>query len=147
MFDALHVLHVNLIWALLEDTQDVAIQTSWIHIQHTFALQDETWEIEDDLSDSTPEELSGCSRYLDNKIKAVEAPNLGLSRQASMMGDSSFRDYRLYLGGKIEQFSVRDLLMNLDKQSKQFSSIDAFIIRNLRDANGNRVNIKEQAKA
>ena len=64
-----------------------------------------------------------------------------------MMGDSSFRDYRLYLGGKIEQFSVRDLLMNLDKQSKQFSSIDAFIIRNLRDANGNRVNIKEQAKA
>ena len=57
-----------------------------------------------------------------------------------MLGTSHFRDYRDYLGTNYDNLNMRDVVYNLDKLSK-FSSIDRFVVRNLKDENGKRADI------
>ena len=58
-----------------------------------------------------------------------------------MLGDSTFRDYRDYLGPKYEENNCHSILLNINKQSK-FDSIDFYVIKNLKTPEGKRFNIR-----
>ena len=77
------------------------LQSGWARLQHIFALQDENWEMDEYLDESTREQLKGVGNFIDSKLKSKKL-ELGLSRQASMLGDSTFRDFRDYMGPKYE---------------------------------------------
>ena len=73
-------------------------------------MQDENWIIEGELEESNPDELHGCKTFLDSKESEKNESGMTLSKQASMVGNSHFKDYRDYLGNKIESFNVREIL-------------------------------------
>ena len=41
--DPLHFIHVNVIWAMLEDLESTIIQMTWVRAQYILAIQDENW--------------------------------------------------------------------------------------------------------
>lgn len=68
-----------------------------------------------------------------------------MSRRNSFLGDSSFKDFRDYCKGSVDDIQVSQIIFNMDKLS-HFGSIEEVIARNAayRDADGKR-NIRKQA--
>ena len=47
--NALHILHVNLIWALMEDANNVIKELSELRLTHDMNIEDEHWAIDERL--------------------------------------------------------------------------------------------------
>ena len=71
--------------------------------------------------------------------------DFSLTRQASLFGDINFRDYREFLGQNCQNFTVSEIVHNLDQFSYHMS-IDKYVLRNIVTPDGKRPDIRKQAK-
>ena len=105
--NALHVLHVNVIWALFEDAGALVRDLSEIRVMHNMTIEDENWVIDDRLKDSTPEKLRGCKKFFGIPMSTGMS---SLSRKASFIGESTFKDFREYCKGSVSDFQVLQII-------------------------------------
>ena len=57
----MHILHVNIIWALMDDAQKVVKELSELRLTHNMNIEDEHWVLDERLEGSKPERLRGCA--------------------------------------------------------------------------------------
>jgi hypothetical protein len=91
-------------------------------------IEDENWVIDDRLTGSKQDRLKGCAKFFE--IPPIELSS-ALSRRNSIMGESNFKDFRDYCKGTVTDFSVLNIIQNMDKVS-HFGSINSVILRNIK---------------
>ena len=143
-YDAMNLLQVNLVRAMLADAADCTLQLTWINLQHVMAKADTNWVVCDYLKKSTPEQPVGCIKFL--RDKADERKNeLRMSRQASFMAQSDCRDFRAYFP-EFCSFSVANALSNLQKRAVlDHETTDDVIERNTALMKEHDLKAREQA--
>jgi len=137
--DNLHLLHVNVVRAIMNDPEDAIVQLTWVRIQHIIAMKDtDAWKIDSLLKESSPRMLIGTAQFLMQKTEERNN-DLRLSRQASYMQSEDCRDIRDHFSC-LQYFKVEHLLCALDEISHH-GSIDRIIQRNITFQTGKR-NVK-----
>ena len=126
----LHLLYVNVIWALLEDAQKVVKELSELRLTHNMNIEDQMWSLDERLTGSKPDRLRGCSKFFEIPPICLST---SLSRRNSYLGESSFKDFRDYCKGTVTNFSVSSILHHLDKLS-QMNSFQTVIKRNVKES-------------
>ena len=115
---------------------------SELRITHNMNIEDQSWDLDERLKGSTADKLKGCEKFF-------EAPPMQLSsilsRRATFLGESSFKDFRDYLRGSVTDFSVVTILQNMDKFS-HLGGINKVIIRNSQAKFDGQRNVREQAR-
>ena len=105
-------------------------------------IEDQSWDFDERLKESTADKLKGCEKFF-------EAPPMQLSsilsRRATFLGESAFKDFRDYLRGSVTDFSVVTILQNMDKFS-HLGGINKVIIRNSQAKFDGQRNVREQAR-
>ena len=43
--DPLHLIHVNVLWAMIEFPEDTIITMTWVRAEYILSLQDKDWKI------------------------------------------------------------------------------------------------------
>ena len=66
------------------------------------------------LDRSTSTKLVGFRKFFETQEPNLES---SLSRKQSFMGESTFKDFRDYCRGSVENFSVAGIIQNMDKLS------------------------------
>jgi len=107
----------------MEDAEQMVKDLAELRITHCMNLEDENWALDERLEGSKPDKLKGFARFFE--IQRMEL-STALSRRNSFIGESSFKDFRDYCKGTIEDFQVSTILHNLDKKS-HFGSIEKVI--------------------
>ena len=125
-FDPIHLILLNVVWAMLQDPENTIIQICWVRAQYILAVQDENWELNELLEKSDPNTLRGCRQYL-VEIGEQRSNELRISRKPSIMQNSDVRDIRDYCGD-VENFLVIETLIKLDEHS--FNGTDKLCLRN-----------------
>ena len=64
----LHILHVNIIWALMEDAQRMVKDLSELRVTHNMNIEDEGWVIDERLEGSVADRLKGTAKFFDDKL-------------------------------------------------------------------------------
>ena len=44
-YDPLHLILLNVLWAIIDEPEDTIIQMTWVRAQYILAVQDEKWEL------------------------------------------------------------------------------------------------------
>ena len=142
-YDGLNLLHVNVLRAMVADSEDTVVQLCWIRLQHLMAVKDEHWKIDPLLADASPEQFKGAVKFLLQMSRQREQ-ELRLSRQASFMDQSDYcRDVRIYFSD-ICNFTVEKLLQNLTSQRETVQDV---IERNLAKEGSAREQAEKQYEA
>ena len=123
----------------MEDAEQMVKDLSELRITHCMNLEDENWALDERLEGSKPDKLKGFAKFFE--IQPMEL-STALSRRNSFIGESSFKDFRDYCKGTIEDFQVSTILHNLDKQS-HFGSIEKVIARNVAYTVDGKRNIRQ----
>jgi len=105
-------------------------------------IEDESWVLDERLLGSKPDRLKGCAKFFDTP--PLELSNI-LSRRQSFLGESNFKDFRDYCKGTVTDFSVLNIIQNMDKVS-HFGSINSVILRNVKQLRDNGHNCRFQAQ-
>lgn len=132
--DTTHMLHVNVIWQLMEDGQQLVKDLSHMRISHNMKIEDENWTIDERLSSSTKTNLRGCTTYFTQPQFTPEPSSTSsFLRSNSYVGETHFTDFRDYCKGSLEteQLQVERMIQTMYKRS-HFGSIDAVIRRNVK---------------
>lgn len=103
---------------------------------HNMNIEDDRWAIDERLAGSKPDRLKGCAEFI--RAMPIQMSSV-MSRRNSFLGDSSFKDFRDYCKGSVDDIQVSQILFNMDKLS-HFGSIEEVIARNAdyRDSQGKR---------
>ena len=97
-----------------------------LRVTHNMNIEDQNWILDDRLQGSTAKKLRGVAQFYDTPPIQLSTV---LSRRASFLGESNFKDFRDYLKGTVTDFSVAGILQSMDKHS-HFGSINTVILRN-----------------
>ena len=76
-------------------------ELSELRITHCMNIEDENWTLDERLEGSKPDKLKGCAKFFE--VHPIGLSN-ALSRRNSFMGESSFKDFRDYCKGTIQDF-------------------------------------------
>ena len=60
------MLHVNIIWALMDDAQRMVKELSELRVTHNMNIDDEAWVMDTRLEASTSDRLKGCVEFFEN---------------------------------------------------------------------------------
>ena len=70
--EPLHILHINVIWALFEDVAQMVSDLSELRITHLMNLEDQGWCLDERLRGSTPDKLKGCHKFFEPPADGAE---------------------------------------------------------------------------
>ena len=140
--EALHLLHVNVIWALLEDTNETVRDLNEIRITHNMNVEDQNWCLDDRLLGSTETKLRGVGKFFAEDEKQQESI---LGRRASFLGESNFKDFRDYLKGTANQLSVFYIISWMAKMCHT-KTMNALYLRNKNQLYDGKRDIRRQAQ-
>ena len=80
--EALHFLHVNLIWALLEDASSIVKEMSEMRVVHNMNIEDSLWDIDERIKKSTPERIIGFKKFfIEKQYNASSHDSMQLSHR------------------------------------------------------------------
>ena len=103
-----------------------------LRVTHNMNIEDTLWNMDDRLDRSTATKLIGFRKFFETQESNLSS---SLSRRQSFMGESSFKDFRDYCKGTVENFSVANIIQNMDKLS-HFGSIQEIIRHNVNECRG-----------